>query len=431
METSRLIDVSQENKVAVVVGVQLENDPSQVNDDLDELESLLETLGIRTEGRVVQKRSRLSSSHLLGKGKVEEIKEIAEEAHVGLIVFDHPLTGPQVRNLEKLIGRQVLDRSGVILDIFAKHAKTNQAKTQVEIAQLEYLLPRLSGAWTHFQRQAGGGVRARGMGEKQIEIDRRRARERIARLQKRLEGIRKERETQRKARRNEINVAIVGYTNSGKTTIMSGLTRATTEGKDELFATLDANIRTIDPTTRPKILLTDTVGFIRNLPHSLVDSFKSTLEEVVEADLLLHVVDVSHPNYLAQMETTEQVLKEIGGGEIPVILVFNKIDLVNEQFLTRILQKNYPGSITVSAYNLKDMVALKKHLFEYFESKFRQVDLIVTANDRNTLSQIYNTCIVIAADYETEGQVHFKVRAANHTLAKLAKFIIPDAVIVH
>jgi len=431
LETSSLIDNTNGNASAIVVGVQLGSDNNQLSEDLDELESLLETLGIRSEGRVVQKRTKLSSSHLLGTGKVNEIREIAEETNSKLIVIDHALSGPQVRNLEKVTKCQVLDRSGVILDIFARHAKTNQAKTQVEIAQLEYLLPRLSGAWTHFQRQAGGGVKARGMGEKQIEVDRRRARERISRLQKRLETIRKERETQRKSRRNEINVAIVGYTNSGKTTVMSGLTRATTEGKNELFATLDASIRTIDPNTRPKILLSDTVGFIRNLPHSLVDSFKSTLEEVVDADLLLHVVDVSHPNYSAQMETTEKVLQEIGAGDIPNALVFNKIDLVDEQFLVKILGKKYSGSITISAYDQDDVVKLRQHVFNYFESKFRQVQLRVEADDTLALSQIYNMCIVVGADYETHGEVNFVVRAADHTLAKLAKYVVTDNTSIH
>jgi GTP-binding protein HflX len=428
LETSTLINSSTGDLSAIVVGIQLANDGQQVGDDLDELESLLETLGIRAEGRVIQKRQKLTASFLIGSGKAEEIRDLVLATSSRLVVVDHPLSGPQIRNLEEVTGCQVLDRSGVILDIFARHAKTNQAKTQVEIAQLEYLLPRLSGAWTHFQRQTGGGVRARGMGEKQIEIDRRRARERIARLHKRLEAIQKERETQRKARKNEIKVAIVGYTNSGKTSVMKGLTRATMEGKDALFATLDANIRTIDPNTRPKILLSDTVGFIRNLPHSLVDSFKSTLEEVVDADLLLHVVDIAHANYSTQMETTTQVLKEIGAGEIPTILVFNKIDMVDDQFLTRILRKKYSGCIVVSAHLSDDMVALRHHVFEYFETKFRQVDMMVQADDQTALSLIYKWCVIVDADYQTQGIVRFTIRAADATIAKLNRFIIKDQI---
>lgn len=418
-----LVNLSAGVESAIIVGVELQSDDhNQVEEDLEELESLLTTLGIATNGRVIQKRNKLSPSHLLGIGKVEEIKILARETNSKLVVVDHPLSGPQIRNLEQDTGCQVLDRAGIILDIFAKHAKTNQAKTQVEIAQMEYLLPRLTGAWTHFQRQSGGGVRSRGMGEKQIEIDRRRARERIARLKTKLEAIKKERETQRKSRKNELKVAIVGYTNSGKTTVMKGLTKATQEGKNELFATLDSSVRTIDPNTRPKILLTDTVGFIRNLPHSLVDSFKSTLEEVLEADLLLHVVDISHPSYTSQKETTEHVLSEIGAFEIPSILIFNKRDQVDDPFLGKILGKKYKDSILISAHDMEDIVKLRQHLFDIFATRFQQVELSIPAEDQQALSLIYRSCVVIEADYEIEGQVRFKVRAPESTLAKLDRF---------
>lgn len=425
METQFLIS-EEASAGAIIVGVQVnvEQNLDKVIEDLDELESLLQTLNIPTLGRVLQKRAKLSPSHLLGLGKVEEIRDLVAQTSAKLVIIDHSLSGPQVKNLAAVIGCQVLDRAAVILDIFARHAKTNQAKTQVEIAQLEYLLPRLTGAWTHFQRQTGGGVRARGMGEKQIEIDRRRARERIGRLQKKLEQIKKERETQRKARRNELKVAIVGYTNSGKTTVMKGLTKATTEGKDKLFATLDASTRTIDPNTRPRILLSDTVGFIRNLPHSLVDSFRSTLEEVLTADLLLHVVDVSSPRYVVQMETTESVLSEIGAGDIPTILVFNKIDLVNETFLPKILQKKYTGSISISAHNWDDIRNLRSHIFNYFDTGFKKAILDVGADDQQALSQIHRLCVIVDANYDQPGFVRFVVRAPEPTLKKLERFII-------
>ena len=422
METSTLINPEKAILPAILVAIQKNGEDYTLEDELDELESLLNTLNIKTSGRVIQKRHKLSASHLLGIGKVEEIKDLADQTGAGLVVVDHPLSGPQVRNLEKITNCQVLDRAGIILDIFARHAKSKQAKTQVEIAQLEYLLPRLTGAWTHFQRQTGGGVRARGMGEKQIEVDRRRARERIAKLSKRLEQIKKERETQRKSRQNEIKVSIVGYTNSGKTTLMRNLTKANIAGKDELFATLDASVRALDPSTRPKILLSDTVGFIRNLPHSLVESFKSTLEEVLNADLLLHVVDLSHPNYHAQMKTTEEVLTEIGAGSIPMLLVFNKIDLVDERFLGKILQKKYSGSIAISAHEWEDVKRLRSHLFNYFMTKFRQIKLTVPSNDKSSLSIVYQSCIILDANYETEGVVSFDVRAPETVLARLSRF---------
>ena len=422
METSTLINPEKAILPAILVAIQKNGEDYSLEDELDELESLLNTLNIKASGRVIQKRHKLSASHLLGIGKVEEIKNLADETGAGLVVIDHPLSGPQVRNLEKITKCQVLDRAGIILDIFARHAKSKQAKTQVEIAQLEYLLPRLTGAWTHFQRQTGGGVRARGMGEKQIEVARRRARERIAKLSKRLDHIKKERETQRKSRQNEIKVSIVGYTNSGKTTLMRNLTKANISGKDELFATLDASVRALDPSTRPKILLSDTVGFIRNLPHSLVESFKSTLEEVLNADLLLHVVDLSHPNYHAQMKTTEEVLEEIGAGSIPMLLVFNKIDLVDERFLGKILQKKYNGSIAISAHEWDDVKRLRSHLFNYFMTKFRQIKLTVPSNDKSSLSIVYQSCIILDANYETEGVVSFDVRAPETVLARLSRF---------
>ena len=422
METSTLINPEKAILPAILVAIQKNGEDYSLEDELDELESLLNTLNIKASGRVIQRRHKLSASHLLGIGKVEEIKNLADQTGAGLVVIDHPLSGPQVRNLEKITKCQVLDRAGIILDIFARHAKSKQAKTQVEIAQLEYLLPRLTGAWTHFQRQTGGGVRARGMGEKQIEVDRRRARERIAKLSKRLDHIKKERETQRKSRQNEIKVSIVGYTNSGKTTLMRNLTKANIAGKDELFATLDASVRALDPSTRPKILLSDTVGFIRNLPHSLVESFKSTLEEVLNADLLLHVVDLSHPNYHAQMKTTEEVLTEIGAGSIPMLIVFNKIDLVDERFLGKILQKKYSGSIAISAHDWEDVKRLRSHLFNYFMTKFRQIKLTVPTNDKSSLSIVYQSCIILDANYETEGVVSFDVRAPETVLARLSRF---------
>ena len=423
METNYLISEAAHNG-ATIVGVQARPDQTiaQVLEDLDELESLLLTLGIPTLNRLVQKRSRLSAKHLIGAGKVDEIAILAKSSGAHLVVIDHSLSGPQVHNLGKAIGTQVLDRAAVILDIFAKHAKTNQAKTQVEIAQLEYLLPRLTRAWTHFGRQAGGGVKARGMGEKQIEIDRRRARERIHRLQKRLEQIKKEQKTQSKLRRNELKVSIVGYTNSGKTTIMGQLTRANTEGRDALFATLDASTRTIDPNTRPRILLSDTVGFIRSLPHSLIESFRSTLEEVLNADLLVHVVDISSPRYQLQMDTTEQVLSEIGAGDIPRILIFNKIDRIDEQHLAKILSRKFPGSMSLSAHNMDHIRELREHIFRYFETGFSKKLLRIPVHEVAQISTVHRQCVIVDENYDEPGYVLFTVRAPESTLLKLDRF---------
>ena len=429
MSNDTLIHPDFITRPAVIVGLQAQasgedgqSRSADVDADLDELESLLATLSIRTAGRVIQRRGRLSASHLLGLGKIEEIKTLVAQAESRLVIIDHPLSGPQVRNLEKFTDCQVLDRSGVILDIFARHAKSNQARTQVEIAQLEYLLPRLSGVWTHFQRQAGG-VRSRGMGEKQIEIDRRRARERIQKLQRRLESISQERQTQSKRRQGELRVALVGYTNCGKTTLMKSLTRAVHEGKDALFATLDPSTRMLDPSTRPRILLSDTVGFIRNLPHSLVASFKSTLDEVATADLLLHVVDLSAANYSDQMRTTDEVLAEIGAGEIPRITIFNKLDaLAQETFLPRVLERNHPGCLVISAFSPEHIHRLRHHVFAYFETRFKIMELAIPAADPELNSVIHRYCVILSTNYEIQGQAIYRVRVPERIRSYLERY---------
>ena len=410
-----------EREKAIIVGVTLDQEGSdRLKYDLDELELLLDTLQINCAGRVVQRRNRFDARCLLGSGKTEEIGRLVAETGAHIVVFDNPLAPPQVRNLEKMTGCEVRDRTWVILEIFSKHAKTSQAKIQVEIAQLEYMLPRLTGAWSHFGRQRGA-VLARGMGEKQIEIDRRRARERISRLQKQLIQISKERNVQRKSRSDELMVALVGYTNSGKTTLMKGLTRANVEAKNELFATLDTNIKTLDPKTHPKILLADTVGFIQNLPHGLIESFKSTLEEVCDADLLLNVVDVSHPNYRDHIETTNLVLKEIGAGDIPMLMVFNKIDKLdeNEQFLPRILKGAYRGSIAVSGLRENEVLHLRQHIYDYFKSDLIENKLTVPLANGALQSFIYQSCLILDVDYSIEDQAIFTVQATAPIMNKI------------
>lgn len=411
---------------AVVVGVLLAGESAEmVEEELRELESLLDTLGVQVMGRIMQKRQKLTPNCFIGTGKVQEIKDLAMAMEARLVVFDRALSAPQVRNLEQMTSCVVLDRTGVILEIFSRHARTNQAKTQVEIAKLEYLLPRLTGAWSHFQRQKGGGALQRGMGEKQIEVDRRRARERIARLQKQLDQIRKEKQTQRKSRSNELKVAIVGYTNSGKTTLMKGLTKSQVLPKDELFATLDTNVKTIDPRTRPKILLSDTVGFIRNLPHGLVESFRTTLDEVNEADLLLHVVDVSYPHYEDHIKVTRGVLEEMGAGEIPQVLVFNKADRLNDPVLPRILKAAYPGCIVVSAQLEKDIIRVRDHIYQFFRKNLVTFRLSIPAENPNAQSLVYRNCLVIEKDFdENAGRVLYLAQATRATMTKLRSYII-------
>ncbi len=424
MEDNLVTNLAADEK-AVIVGVLLPGEtPERLEEQLLELQSLLDTLGVQVTGRIVQKRQKLTPNCYIGSGKVQDIKDQAIATGAKLVVFDHALSAPQVRNLEEMTQCVVLDRTGIILEIFSRHARTNQAKAQVEIAKLEYLLPRLSGAWSHFQRQRGGGSLQRGMGEKQIEVDRRRARERIARLQKQLEQFRKEKATQRKARSNELKVAIVGYTNSGKTTLMKGLTRSQVAPKDELFATLDTNVKTIDPRTRPKILLSDTVGFIRNLPHGLVASFRTTLDEVNEADLLLHVVDVSYKHYEDHIHVTRSVLEEMGAGDIPQILVFNKVDRLNDPILPRILRAAYPGCVVASAVSEKDVSNVRDHIYSFFRKNLLTFRLSVPADNHSGQSQVYRNCLIIEKDYDEEGDnVLFLAQATRATVAKLRNFI--------
>ncbi len=425
MEENLIAQLTADEK-AVVVGVLLAGESAEkVEEEMRELHSLLDTLGVHVTGRIMQKRQKLTPNCYIGSGKVQEIKDLAAATGARLVVFDRALSAPQVRNLEQMTDCVVLDRTGVILEIFSRHARTNQAKTQVEIAKLEYLLPRLSGAWSHFQRQKGGGALQRGMGEKQIEIDRRRARERIARLQKQLEQIRKEKMIQRKSRSNELKVAIVGYTNSGKTTLMKGLTKSSQTPKDELFATLDTNVKTIDPRTRPKILLSDTVGFIRNLPHGLIESFRTTLDEVNEADLLLHVVDVSYPFYEDHIKVTRSVLEEMGAGDIPQILVFNKSDRLNDPVLPRILRAAYPGCIVISAQSEADSLKVRDQIYHFFRKNLVTFRLSIPIENTAAQSLVYRNCLIIEKDFQEEGShALFLAQATRSTVTKLRPFII-------
>lgn len=419
-----LVFSSQEK--AIVVSVLLAGESGErLEEEISELESLLRTLGVQAVGRTLQKRQKLTPNCYIGSGKVQEIKELAQSKGAKLIVFDRNLSGPQVRNLEEMTGLVVLDRTGVILEIFSRHARSNQAKTQVEIARLEYLLPRMTGAWTHFQRQRGGGALQRGMGEKQIEIDRRRARDRISRLQKQLEQIRKEKATQRKSRSNELKVAIVGYTNSGKTTLMKGLTKSQVAPKDELFATLDTSVKTIDPRTRPKILLSDTVGFIRNLSHSLIESFRTTLEEVSEADLLLHVVDVSYSYYEDHIKVTNSVLTDIGAGDVPQVLIFNKVDRLNDPILPRILRSAYPGCIVISAEAEKDILKVRDHIYGFFKKNLVTFKMEVPADNQAAQSLVYRNCIIIEKGFD-EGRncLLYHLQATRASMAKVRNWIV-------
>ena len=313
-------------EVAILVGlIQKDQTEQQVIEYLDELEFLAETAGAKSVKRFTQKMAHPDSKTFLGKGKLEEIKNyILLKGNITIVIFDDELSGAQIINIEKAIGMKSIDRSDLILDIFASRAKTAQAKTQVELAQYQYILPRLKGMWKHLERQ-GGGVGTRGPGETEIETDRRIVKDKIALLRKRLVDIDRQSFTQRKERGEFIRVALVGYTNVGKSTLMNVLSKSDVFAENKLFATLDTTTRKVVFEQTP-FLLSDTVGFIRKLPHHLVESFKSTLDEVREADILLHVVDISHAQYEEQLAVVNKTLVELKCADKPVITIFNKMD---------------------------------------------------------------------------------------------------------
>ena len=346
---------------AVLVGHGGKNG-SALARSLEELARLTDTAGARVLDTVMQKRGPIHPATFIGKGKLEELKGQAEAADADMVIFDDDLSPAQLRNLEKAWSTRVIDRSEVILDIFASRAKTRQARLQVELAQLEYTFPRLTGMWKHLERQAGG-IGTRGPGETQLETDRRLVRERIARLKKELAAVERERETQRRRRRREFRAAIVGYTNAGKSTLFNALTRASVLVEDRLFATLDATTRQLVSPERQVALLTDTVGFIRKLPHHLVASFHSTLVEAIEADLLLHVIDASDPHFRRQIESVEEVLDEILDTPRPTTLVFNKIDRIADGTALEGLKVEYPGSFAVSARTGEGLDRLAAYLW--------------------------------------------------------------------
>jgi GTP-binding protein HflX len=321
--------VQKEEKAVIIGLVHKEQTEQQVQEYLDELAFLAETAGAVTVKRFSQKLPHPDRATFIGKGKLEEVKQFIGSRDISLAIFDDELTGSQIANIEKVLNVKVIDRSDLILDIFARRARTAQAKVQVELAQYQYILPRLRGMWTHLER-LGGGIGTRGPGETEIETDRRIVKDKISLLRKRLAEIDKQALTQRKDRGEYIRVALVGYTNVGKSTIMNLLSKSEVFAENKLFATLDTTTRKVVFEQTP-FLLSDTVGFIRKLPHHLVESFKSTLDEVRESDILLHVVDISHPKYEDQVEVVNRTLQELKAFDKPTILIFNKMDLYEQQ----------------------------------------------------------------------------------------------------
>jgi GTP-binding protein HflX len=389
------------------------------NRSMIELRELLRTLEIKTASAHIQNKKDIDPATILGSGKLKEIAEIAKEEGSKLLVFDFELTARQITNIRELTGLSVVDRVHVILEIFAKHARTREAKIQIEIARLQYMLPRLSGFWTHLNRQRGGVGVLGGEGEKQIELDRRIIREKIEFYKVELEQIAKQRSERRKKRQNQaVTAALVGYTNAGKSSVMNRLCRVDVLEENKLFATLDSTYRMLNPDTKPPMIMIDTVGFISNLPNTLIDGFKTTLESALEADLLIIVCDISDPHFEKQLQVTEDVLKELKVFEKEKLIVFNKKDLLQDDLKKKIILRKYPNSFLVSTLDKEDMKALRTHVIEYFLAKQAHYDLFIPYADGSAHSSIISKTNVMKSLNHEKG-IFYRIRVPDFIFLNL------------
>ena len=447
---------------AVLIAVQLPG-VSDVDhaSDLSELERLVRTLGFEVVATVSQRRDALAAATVLGEGKLKELAELTggkgtvpsgapevktkvrarwaaaskgldkdaaeragadDEVRAGeadkasVVIVDHEITPSQSRNLERATGAEVLDRTGVIVEIFHRHARSREARLQVEIARLNYLAPRL--------RESSGGKerqRGKGAGETAVELDRRKIRDRVAELREQLDAIQKEQENRRHARQDQLRVALVGYTNAGKSSLMRALTGSDVLVEDKLFATLDTTVRALQPETKPRILVSDTVGFIKKLPHDLVASFRSTLDEALEATLLLHVVDAADPTQDAQIEVTRSVLREIGADRVPTKLVFNKADRIDDDARRVLVRKHgAEGGIVLSAHDPKEVADLSRAIVAFFEATMVDEQLLVPYDKQALLGEIYANARVVGESYDERGTL-LNVRALPGAIGRLRR----------
>lgn len=398
-----------------------------IEESLAELAELARAAGANVISTAMQRLDKPTPATFVGAGKAAEIAEECHELGIDTVIFDDELSPAQSRNLEELFQCKILDRTNLILDIFATRARTREGKLQVELAQLRYLLPRLTGYWTHLSRQKGGiGMRG-GEGESQLEVDRRKINERIDKLERELRTVRRQRDTQRRGRRRHHwpLASLVGYTNAGKSTLFNSLTGAAVLQEDQLFATLDPTTRRLQLPTNQSVLLSDTVGFIRKLPHRLVEAFKATLEEVIEADLLVHVVDVTHPQAEAQIDAVNSVLKEIGAADKPTMLVFNKIDLFEHSEYAQQWLARFENSFAVSAQTSEGFDGLFAELGAVLRPIRRCLELSIPHAASDVMARLHEIGQVLEKDYSGE-RAYLKVQVPPHLVAEFEDYLMTD-----
>lgn len=418
-----MIDVPRRiNERAILAALDTRQSSREiVEEHLAELQELALTAGADTIMKLIQDRPVRDPAFYIGKGKAEELAYLVEQNEIDLVIFDDDLTPVQVRNLERLIDKKIIDRSGLILDIFASRAKTNEAKTQVELAQLQYMLPRLTRAWTHLSKQYGG-IGTKGPGETQIETDRRIIRNRISHLKEKLKKIEKQRETQSRQRKDLIRITLVGYTNVGKSTLFNLLTNSDVFAEDRLFATLDSTTRVLDFGKKEKLLISDTVGFIRKLPANLVASFKSTLNEVRYADIILQVVDITHHYFEDQISVVNQTLNELESDKKMQVLVFNKVDALTDKNRISYVRNKYPEGIIISARRGINMSQLKNKLVEITESAYVEEIIDLELNESKKAAKIHSLAEVLSTEYDDE-IIHITYRTNRENSEKIKKLV--------
>ena len=421
MATKR--NLGNRERTLLVGVIHRTNTEEIIAEHLEELTLLADTAGAEVVGSITQKIQKINPVYYIGKGKAEQVVQQAKELDIDIIIFDNDLSPTQTKNYHKICGEiKVLDRSTLILDIFIKHALTKESKTQVELAHLQYLLPRLTRLWTHLERQMGGiGTRA-GAGETQIEVDRRLIRTRISKLKKELVKIEKEREVQRKRRQSVFKVALVGYTNAGKSTLLKVLSGADVYVADQLFATLDTTIRSVDIDSSHSFLLSDTIGFIRKLPHHLVASFHSTLNETTEADLLAIVLDASSLSVLEHYRIIRNVLVEIKADKIPYLIVFNKLDKMDQDIQLEYLKNKLPEGLLISAKNFLGLDAFLHRIKIEMEERYLTAELFVPYEQGKNISSVQEGVEVIRKTHNEKGMV-FKIRGNRTRIEKLQKMV--------